>query len=76
MTSPHVRGICQRCGFERPLISLRREWTGLKVCRECWDPRHPLDFVRGIPDRQAVRDPAPEPTEYSLSVNEVTSSSL
>lgn len=76
MTGSHVRGICMRCGYERPLIKLRKEWTGLKVCAECYDVRHPLDSLRGIPDEQAVKDPSPEPADYFLSTNEVTPSSL
>jgi ribosome-binding protein aMBF1 (putative translation factor) len=61
MVSPHVRGICDRCGFEYPLVTLRKEWTGLKVCRECYDIRHPQEFVRGKADKQAVADPRPDP---------------
>lgn len=76
MTGTHVRGICMRCGYERPLVSLRKEWTGLKVCSDCFDHRHPQDFLRGVPDRQAVKDPSPEPTDYFLTTNEVTPGDL
>jgi hypothetical protein len=38
--------------------------------------RNAQDFVRGVADRQAVKDPSPEPADYFLSTNEVTSSSL
>jgi outer membrane lipoprotein SlyB len=72
MTGNHVRGICQRCGVERPLNSLRKEWNGLKVCDDCFDHRHPQDFVRGVPDQQAVRDPAPEPEDVFVDTNEVS----
>lgn len=44
---------CDRCGFNFKASELRKEWTGLRVCRDCWEPRHPQDFVRGVPDRQA-----------------------
>lgn len=76
MPSKHVRGICQRCGFEYPLHTLRKEWTGLMVCKDDFDPRHPQDFVKGVKDKQTVDNPAPEPTDYFLSTNEVTSESL
>lgn len=23
-----------------------RRWDGLMVCKDCWEPRHPLDFYR------------------------------
>lgn len=72
MVGRHVRGICDRCGFERPLIALRKEWTGLKVCSECWEPRHPQDFVKGVPDKQSVPDPRPDPTPVYLTTNQVS----
>lgn len=38
--------ICDRCGFRFKSTQLRKEWQGLMVCKECWEPRHPQDFVR------------------------------
>jgi len=32
-------GICDRCGWKFRLDELRLEWTELKVCAKCWDPR-------------------------------------
>lgn len=59
MIPDHVRGICDRCGFEFRLNQLRKEWNGLKTCNgpntnQCWEPRHPQDFVRA---RNADRAP-------------------
>lgn len=34
-------GICDRCGFQFRRSELRKEWTGLMVCRKDWDPRPP-----------------------------------
>lgn len=34
-----VRAICDRCGLEYPMSQLRREWTGLMVCRKDYDPK-------------------------------------
>lgn len=36
-----TKAICDRCGFEYPLSALRKEWTGLMVCREDYDIRPP-----------------------------------
>lgn len=36
-----VRGICDRCGFEYPLSTLKKEWTGLMVCPSDFDIRPP-----------------------------------
>lgn len=77
MTHRHgPRGICMRCGFEFALSELRKEWTGLLVCRSDFDRRHPQDFVRGVPDRQAVRNPSPEPADVFLSPGDVTADDL
>lgn len=59
---------CDRCGFDYKNDQLRKEWTGLMVCHgpgtnQCWEPRHPQDFVKGVPDPQAVpwtRQPSSE----------------
>ncbi len=34
-----TKGLCDRCGFEYPLRSLRKEWTGLYVCPADFDPK-------------------------------------
>tara|TARA_R110000751_G_scaffold249031_3_gene348780 strand:+ start:1658 stop:1972 length:315 start_codon:yes stop_codon:yes gene_type:complete len=46
---------CQRCGFDYREDNMRMEWTGLKVCGDCWEIRHPQDFVRGVEDNQAAQ---------------------
>lgn len=66
-----ANAICDRCGFKYRLSELRKEWTGLKVCSPCWDPRHPQDFVRGVPDHQAVPGARPRPTDVFIGVNDV-----
>lgn len=44
---------CDRCGRWFKSGQIRLEWTGLRVCRDCWEPRHPQDLVQGVKDRQA-----------------------
>lgn len=62
------RAICDRCGFEYWLNQLRKEWTGLMVCNSCWDPRHPQESVRSVPDNQGVRpNMRPEPADVFVS---------
>jgi len=39
----------------------RQEWTGAIVChgagtRGCWEPRHPVDFIRSSRDLHGVQD--------------------
>ncbi|MEK9796751.1 MAG: hypothetical protein VW713_08400 [Alphaproteobacteria bacterium] len=59
-------GVCQRCGFEKRNTQLRLEWTGLRVCRECFDERHPQDSLRGVSDRQAPPWTSPEPEDVDV----------
>lgn len=51
--------ICDQCGFKKKASDTTKQWDGLIVCRDCADPRHPQDFVRGRRDRQTVPDPRP-----------------
>lgn len=46
--------ICDVCGMKYHSDDLKMRWDGLMTCRQDWNPRQPQDFVRGIPDPQAV----------------------
>lgn len=52
--------ICDRSGFEMYASESRKEWNGLIVRRDFWEPRHPQDFLRAVPDYQHVPDARPE----------------
>jgi hypothetical protein len=60
-----AKGNCMRCGFNvEPHTRLRREWTGLLVCKPCWDPkpaqlRAPPVKPEGLPVRNASPEPEP-----------------
>ena len=45
---------CDRCGFKYKASQLREEWDGFIVCKDCWEPRHEQDFIRGIEDDPSV----------------------
>lgn len=65
-------GECQRCSLIFRTSDLRKEWTGLKVCNECWEPRHPQDFVKSISEDTSARgivSPETQDTYKSLSYN-------
>ena len=51
---------CQRCGKKRKAEELQMEWDGLRVCRECFELRHPQDMVRGVVDLMGVPWSSPE----------------
>jgi len=66
------KAVCDRCGAEYHAKQLRQEWTGLRVCsghgtRDCWEPRHPQEFVRGVKDKQAPPWVRPEPADVDVS---------
>ncbi len=46
--------ICDRSGRQMRASESRREWTGAVVHKDEYEARHPQDFVRARPERQAV----------------------
>jgi NAD-dependent SIR2 family protein deacetylase len=53
--------LCDQCGQRFKLNELRKEWTGFKVCTECYEPKHPqLEPKRTINEPQALLQPRPE----------------
>lgn len=67
--------ICDRCGFEFKASKLREEWNGLMVCSQCWEPRHPQDFLRGVPDDPSVPWTRPD-TDADTSATDVAGNSI
>lgn len=53
---------CDRCGLRTPYIRARTEWNGLRVCPECYDPKHPRleKERRDYNDPKPLREPRPE----------------
>ncbi|RAK52129.1 hypothetical protein [Phenylobacterium deserti] len=70
--SRDANAICDRCGFQRKHHQLRKEWDGLMVCAECYDPRpvH-LDPPRIYPEGMPVRDARPEPAPVFVGDNDL-----
>ena len=53
--------ICDRCGFRFPYPKLVKEWTGFRVCQECYEPKHPqLIPPKHVSDPEALRHPRPQ----------------
>ena len=68
--------MCDRCGFQFKLKSLRKEVKKTKtynllVCPECWDPDQPQLLLGMYPvdDPQAVREPRRDSTYYTAGTN-------
>ena len=68
--------MCDRCGFQFKLTSLRKEVQKTKiynllVCPTCWDPDQPQLLLGMFPvdDPQAVRNPRRDTTYYTAGLN-------
>jgi len=60
--------ICDRCGFRYLSGQLKLEWTGLRTCHDCWEPRHEQDFVKGVKE-STIPWSRPEPYEVTIGGN-------
>ena len=52
--------VCDRSGLTYPASEMRKEWNGLWVHKDYFEPRHPQEFVRGVNDDQSVRNARPD----------------
>lgn len=70
--------ICDRCGLQRRHSAVKREWTQLMVCTDCWDPR-PVHMTPPNVDPHEggpIKDPRPEPEPWFVEDNEITEANL
>lgn len=63
--------MCDRCGFDFRVRETRKTCDNLLVCKKCWEPRHPQEYVKGKFDKVAVPIARPETTEtlYTTTLN-------
>lgn len=67
---------CDRCAFNLRLDELRDEWTGLRVCRDCYDPRpRDLDPPRIYPEGLPIPGARPDLGD-TLGENTTTAADL
>lgn len=59
--------ICDRCGFKYKASALREEWTGVRVCSHCWEPRHPQTLIRVREDDPSTPWARPEAADVFIS---------
>ena len=60
--------VCDRCGFEYKNVELKKEWTGLMVCKSCFELRNQQDFIRIKPERGAPPWVRPEGADQFVSI--------
>lgn len=59
---------CQVCGKKLLSSKIEKRWDGLYTCKEDWEPRHPLDFVRSVRETSnKLPFVAPRPAEVDVS---------
>jgi hypothetical protein len=68
--------ICDRTGFKIKASNSRKEWNGLRVREQSWEPRHPQDKITSVVDNQSVYDPRPDSPSRFLEVNQIQPSDL
>jgi len=64
--------ICDQCGLKYRTSESRMQWNGLKVCNQCWEPRHPQLSVRAVREKIAVKDARPRQTDVFRNVETST----
>lgn len=71
-TGKNAFGISDRSGFRYKLNEMRKEWTGMLVGPDEYEPKHPqLEPIKKVVDPQALKDPRPdriEPTTVPVGV--------
>lgn len=55
--------VCGECGKKCKASQMKRSWKGYYTCSPCWEPRHPQDFVKGVPAEQPVPWSQPPPAD-------------
>ena len=63
--------LCDRCGFKYKAEQLKEEYDGLMVCHgpntlQCWEPRHPQEMIRPLPEPAKLPWTRPEPPDVYL----------
>jgi len=60
----YAYGLSDRSGFQYRLRDMKKEWNGLVVGPDEFEPKHPqLEAPRVSPDPQALRNPRPDQPE-------------
>ena len=69
----NASAICDRCGFSVPYREIRAEWTGLRVCGDCWEPKHPQlePTKKDLSDPKPLRHPRPDTHEELIDPAEL-----
>lgn len=61
--------LCDVCGKKMKASHARHRWDGFIVCDKDFENRHPMDFIKVIPDKISVPFTRPRPTDTFVSVS-------
>lgn len=65
--------ICDVCGKKIKASESLHRWDGYVVCKEDWEPRHSLDFIRARADKISVPFSRPEADDAFIVICDITS---
>lgn len=68
-------GQCVRCSLTYRLSEFRSEWTGARVCKDCWDPR-PADTLPPYVGPEGQPRPDAQPKQPEIDQQPVDPSDL
>lgn len=60
--------ICDTCGFKFKASETRKDWRGMRVCQEDYEPKHPQLMIRVPEDNPAVPWARPEKEDVFVPV--------
>ncbi len=62
-------GICERCSVKmlRRLMVYDGQFPDLLVCSDCWDPKHPQEYLPPVTDPIVIYDPTGDPDKVQAS---------
>lgn len=67
---------CDRCSKKIKAHEAKHEWTGFIVCGDCYETRHPQDFVKAHTDKITVPFQRPKHTPEYYVCTLINSSSI
>lgn len=61
--------ICDVCSLKLKASKTKQRWDGFRVCPDCFETRHPMDFIKARNDKISVPFVRPQPTDSFVTVN-------
>lgn len=65
--------ICDVCGVKFKIGQLKKRWDGFLVCKDDWETRHPMDFIRLPDEKIGVIETRPQPDDVFESIGYINS---